>query len=78
MHFNLYLDDDTGKRITNAAKKSGASRNALIRHAVSDWLTESTKPGWPDAVLAFEGMAAMPPFEASRKKLKPPANDPLA
>jgi sulfide:quinone oxidoreductase len=36
------------------------------------------KPRWPDEVLAFRGMADMPPFESGRDSLKPPVADPLA
>ena len=78
MNFNIYLDDETGQQLAQVAKQVGESRNALVRQAVSDWLNRHGKPQWPDEVLAFKGMADMPPFEASRDKLKPPATDPLA
>ena len=78
MHFNIYLDDNTGKQLNTVAEQAGESRNSLIRKAVSEWLGRQGRPQWPDAVLGFKGMAAMPPFEASRDKLKPPADDPLA
>jgi predicted transcriptional regulator len=78
MNFNIYLDDETGKKLSQAAKKSKESRNAIVREAVSDWLSRQGKPQWPDEVLAFKGMADIPLFEASRDKLKPPADDPLA
>ena len=78
MNFNIYLDDDTGKKLNQAAKKSPESRNAIVRQAVSDWLNRQGKPKWPDEVLSFKGMADIPLFEASRDKLTPPADDPLA
>lgn len=78
MNFNIYLDDETGKRLSHAAKKSKDSRNAIVREAVSEWLSRHGKPQWPDEVLAFKGMANIPLFEASRHKLGPPADDPLA
>jgi predicted transcriptional regulator len=78
MNFNIYLDDETGKQLNQAAKKSHESRNAIVREAVSEWLSRKGKPQWPDEVLAFKGMADIPLFEASRDKLKPPAEDPLA
>lgn len=78
MNFNIYLDDETGQQLNKVAKKSGESRNALVRQAVSEWLKRRGKPQWPAEVLAFEGMADVPPFEASRDRLKPPATDPLA
>ena len=36
MHFNIYLDDETGQRLTTAAKERGENRNAVIRHAVQE------------------------------------------
>ena len=78
MNFNIYLDDETGQKLTHVAEQVGETRNALIRQAVSEWLSRHGKPQWPDEVLAFKGMADMPLFEASRSRLKPPADDPLA
>lgn len=78
MHFNVYFDDVTGQRLTAVAQQAGESRNALIRQAVSEWLTRHAQPQWPDAVMDFKGLAGMPPFEAGRGRLTPPADDPLA
>ncbi|MBS0512872.1 MAG: hypothetical protein JSR42_17020 [Proteobacteria bacterium] len=78
MHFNVYFDDVTGQRLAAVAKGAGESRNALIRKAVDEWLARHAQPQWPDAVMAFEGMPDMPPFEAGRAALRPPADDPLA
>lgn len=78
MNFNIYLDDETGQRLNHAAKQSGENRNALVRQAVSEWLNRHGKPQWPEEVLAFQGMADMPPFEAGRDGIKPPVADPLA
>lgn len=78
MNFNIYLDDETGRQLNQVAKTAGESRNALVRQAVSEWLRRRGKPQWPDEVLAFNGAAGMPLFEASRDKLKAPATDPLA
>ena len=78
MNFNIYLDDETGQQLNKVAKKLGESRNALVRQAVSEWLKRRGKPQWPAELIAFKGMPDMPPFEASRDHLKPPAADPLA
>lgn len=78
MNFNIYIDDETGQQLSHVAEQAGETRNALIRQAVSEWLSRHGKPQWPDEVLAFNGMADMPLFEASRDRLKPPAADPLA
>ena len=78
MNFNIYLDDTTGQQLTAFAQQAGESRNALIRKAVSDWLSRQAQPQWPETVLSFKGMADVPLFEASRDRLKPPVDDPLA
>lgn len=78
MHFNIYLDDDTGAQLTALAQDVGATRNALIRRAVSEWLARQCQPQWPPAVLAFEGLPEMSSFEAQRGELLAPAADPLA
>lgn len=78
MHFNLYLDDQTGQQLNAATEQCGQTRNALIREAVQEWLARRNKPQWPEAVMDFTGMPEMPAFEAGRKQLKPPVADPLA
>lgn len=78
MHFNIYLDDETGKRLTEAAQQAGENRNAVIRRAVQEWLAHRGKPQWPAAVLAFAGEPDMPAFEAGRAHLGPAKADPLA
>jgi predicted transcriptional regulator len=78
MNFNIYIDDETGERLNQAAHKTGQSRNALIRRALDDWLNRRGASQWPDEVAGFNGLASMPRFEDTRDKLKPPASDPLA
>jgi hypothetical protein len=78
MHFNVYIDDQTGQKLTEAAKQCGETRNALIRTAVREWLARRTTSQWPEVVRDFEGMPDMPPFEEGRDRLKPPMADPLA
>jgi hypothetical protein len=78
MHFNIYLDDETGQRLTAAAKERGENRNAVIRHAVQEWLRREGRSEWPAVVLSHNGDSEMPPFEAGREQLVPPSADPLA
>lgn len=78
MHFNVYIDDETGQQLNQTAKQTGETRNALIRKAVSAWLQRQAPAQWPDTVLDFEGMPDMVPFETTRKQLKAPPADPLA
>jgi hypothetical protein len=78
MHFNIYLDDETGARLTEAAKQAGETRNAVIRRAVLEWLARRGTPQWPQAVLSFTGEPEMPAFEAGRADLAPANDDPFA
>lgn len=78
MNFNIYLDDTTGQRLNAIAQQMGESRNAMIRKAVSEWLDHQSQPQWPEAVMNFKSMADVPLFEASRDRLIPPVEDPLA
>ena len=78
MNFNIYLDDETGERLTQAAKDAGENRNALIRRAVQEWLVRRGKPQWPKAVLSYVGTTYMPAFELGREHLGPVKDDPLA
>ena len=78
MHFNIYLDDSTGERLKHLADRQGRSRNSIIREALADLLARQGSVGWPDEVLAFQGVLAMPPFESLRDELAPPSDDPLS
>lgn len=79
MHFNIYLDDETGFRLKSLAEAKGESRNALIRRALNEWIElHSEKSGWPQEVISFQGMPDMEPFESHRRSLALPAEDPLA
>jgi hypothetical protein len=78
MHFNIYIDDQTGRQLAKVAEEAGESRNAIIRRALQEWLARRGKPSWPEEVMAFKGMPDMPPFESGRDRLKPPPADPLA
>ncbi len=78
MHFNIYLDDETGKRLNALAEKAGESRNALIRRAVTTLLESQERPKWPKIVQEFRGMPDFPAFEENRNELLAPSADPLA
>ncbi|CAN5224324.1 ribbon-helix-helix domain-containing protein [soil metagenome] len=77
MHFNIYIDDETGLQLNHLVKNSHRSRNALIREAIEQWLQQKLKPQWPNEVLQFKGVKDYPPFESHRDQLLPPKNDPL-
>lgn len=79
MHFNIYLDDETGQRLKILAQLRGQTRNALIRQALREWAeVHAEGAGWPAEVLAFEGLPEWVPFEQNRVQLRTPAEDPLA
>lgn len=78
MNFNIYIDDQLGERLTEVAKASKQSRNALIREAISAWLSVNEKSQWPDEVMQFQGVRDFPAFESYRDDLKPAQDDPFA
>lgn len=78
MNFNVYVDKRTGERLTSLARARRTSRNALVREALTQLLEPGHKAGWPAAVLEFQGIKGMPPFEQARRKLRSPRPDPLA
>ncbi len=77
MNFNVYLDDDTAKRLQEATELSNESRNAIIRKAITFWLSYSNKNRWSDDVLTFQGVDSFPPFESYRDDLTLPKDDPF-
>ncbi len=78
MNFNIYLDDDTGRRLTELAEREGESRNSLIRKAVNDLLDRPARPQWPDSVLRHQGFPDFPDIGRGPEELLPPPVDPLA
>lgn len=77
MNFNVYLDDDTARRLDAMARSTGAPRNAIVREAIAAWLERAGRR-WPAIILEFEGDPKMAPFEASRSEFRPPVDDPFA
>ncbi len=47
MHFNAYIEDDTGCKLKQVAEQVGETRNALIPYTVSEWLERQELPQWP-------------------------------
>lgn len=76
MNFNVYLDSRTAKRLATAARQRRRPRNAIVREAVEQWLVRQGA-AWPDAVREFVGDSALEPFEARRRELAEPAEDPF-
>jgi len=78
MNFNVYLDDDLGSRLLEAAKESQKSRNGLIREAIDLWLKTKQTTEWPDEIMQFTGISDFQSFESHRSDLSSPKADPLA
>lgn len=77
MHFNIYLDDETGVRLNRLAEQRGRSRNSVIREAVADLLAKQSTGDWPKEVREFQGAPDMPSFESYRDELTMTNDDPL-
>lgn len=77
MNFNVYLDDNTVDRLNALARKRGTTRNALIREAVAHLLEGKAGAAWPAIVREFGGEPGAEPFEASRRRIRPPKKDPF-
>lgn len=38
MQYTVYIDDETSRQLSEAALRRGANRNAIILHALQEWL----------------------------------------
>lgn len=76
VNFNVYLDDDSAKRLDRIAESTRKPRNALIREAVQAWLAEQGRR-WPKEVLEFPGDPSLEPFEMHRAELSALVGDPF-
>jgi hypothetical protein len=74
MNFDLYLDDQTAKKLDKIAKTLGETRGGLIRNALREWLDKRTlgSPGWTSLILEWQGDPDVPPFESYRGELLQP------
>ena len=77
MNFNIYVDNPLGRELTEYAAAHDIPRNSLIREALARFM-QNTQKGWPEVLLAFQGAAHFPAFEASRRELRIPREDPFA
>jgi predicted transcriptional regulator len=72
MNFSVHLSDELVRRLNQTARKSGRTRNALIREALADWLARRWPSEWPAEVASFRGVGEFSRFEENRKELKTP------
>lgn len=79
MNFNVYLNKETGKRITQVSKSLHRSRNSIINEALDEWLEAHTKSKWPKNFFDFSPVEEVPDFKSFRSDLKDNfPEDPLA
>jgi len=61
VNFIIYLDDATVRKPVAVAKKSGETKNALIRKALGEWLARHSATQSPDEVLSCGEGSPMAP-----------------
>jgi len=77
MNINIYLEDSLAKSLNHCAKKLHQSRNAIIRDAIRNWVSQHEIKKWSKSILNFKGLKDFEPFESYRDELNPPGEDPL-
>jgi len=70
MNFNVYLNKETGKRVTQIAKTLHRSRNSIVNEALEEWLDKRTKTKWPKNFFDFSPIVDAPDFKSLRSDLK--------
>ncbi|MDJ0575273.1 MAG: ribbon-helix-helix domain-containing protein [Xenococcaceae cyanobacterium MO_234.B1] len=77
MNFNVYLEDEIGKKLEAISKKENVSRNALIRQAVKLLIDSKKRSQWSEDILNWNGIKEEISFESYRNELIPPAEKEL-
>ncbi len=72
MTFSVHLEEDLFREVDRIAKESGKTRNAVIRHALREWLGQRKRAAWPASIVSFKGIKGFPRVEELRADLKPP------
>lgn len=79
MNFNVYLNKQTGEKVTLLAKSLRRSRNSIVNEALEEWLSNHSKTSWPEHFFDFSPFEDTPDFKALRSDLKDNiSEDPLA
>ena len=78
MNFNVYINKQTGDRISKIALKLHRSRNSIVNEALEEWLNNQSKNAWPSKFFEFEPIEDFPDVRSLRKDLKDISEDPLA
>ena len=77
VNFNVYVDDVTAEKLKRLARRTGATRNALVRKAIAVYLDRGASE-WPAVVSEYQGDESLHPFEEARRELALPVDDPFA
>lgn len=77
MNISIYLDMPLAKKAQQYAKKTGTTRNAIIREALRVWLLQHETRSWPKSILNFKGVDEPIVFEKDREELLPPNEAPF-
>jgi Ribbon-helix-helix protein, copG family len=78
MNFNVYLNKETGERVSRMAKRLNRSRNSIIAEALEEWLFNHSEAQWPKDFFEFSPFEDVPDFKLFREELKDNINeDPL-
>lgn len=72
MNFNIYLEDELGRKLDNICQLSGKKRNTIIREALETWIQQYSMPDWPESIKTFQGEPESIRFESHRAELKEP------
>lgn len=75
MFLRICLDDETSRRLRALARKEGASRNSLIRAAISTLLDKSGYPKWFASILKHKGFPEFPDMAGDNEVLLLPPRD---
>lgn len=77
MNFNIYLNKETAKKVTDIAKALHRSRNSIIAEALEMWL-EKNNSEWEEDFFDFKPIEDTPDFASFRQELTKHINeDPL-
>lgn len=70
MNFNVYLNKETGEKVTRIAKTLRRSRNSIVKEALEEWLCKHTNTKWPKNFFDFSPIEDTPDFKSLRNDLK--------
>jgi hypothetical protein len=70
MNFNVYLNKNTGEKVTQLAKSLHRSRNSIVNEALEEWMERHVATSWPKNFFDFSPIKDVPNFESYRQDLK--------